>query len=131
MCTSQSLQRERRCDLASSAATVRATVVDPGFCKPVHVASVRSDSSAHFAEASHWHLTEEEWMHSSGRRRNQETEKRRREGTRYGEALDSLVGVGRRKSVTKAFVEYSEAMFHTLATRAAELISVARSAARC
>ena len=121
---------ERRCDLASSASTVRATVVDPGFCKPVHVASVRSDSSVPFAEASHWHLTEEEWMYSSGRLRNQETEKRRREGTQYGEALDSLVGVGRRKSVTKAFVEYSEAMFHTLATRAAELISVARSAAR-
>jgi hypothetical protein len=31
---------------------------------------------------------------------------------------------------SKTFVEYSEAMFHTLATRAAELISVARRAAR-
>ena len=51
---------ETRCAVAPTAAAVRAVVVDPGFCKPVHVASVRTDSAVPFDETEHWHPTEEE-----------------------------------------------------------------------
>ena len=53
---------QTRCDVAPTVAAVRTTVVDPGFCKPVHVASVRTDSNVPFDDAEHWHLTEEEWI---------------------------------------------------------------------
>ena len=121
---------ETRCDVAPTVAAVRATVVDPGFCKPVHVASVRTDSAVPFDDTEHWHLTEAEWMHDSGRARAQASERCRRDGTEYGRALESLSGTGRRKSATTTFVEYAGAMLRTLAVRAAELTSVARSAAR-
>ena len=94
---------------------LRATVVDPGFCKPVHVASVCTHSAAPLDDAEHWHLTEEEWMSASGRTRAQAAERRRRDGTEYGRALESLSGTGRRKSVTAAFVEYMDAMLRTCA----------------
>ena len=58
---------ETRCDVAPTVAAMHATVVDPGFCKPVHVASVRTDSEVPFHDAEHWHLTEDEWMYESGR----------------------------------------------------------------
>ena len=51
---------QTRCGVAPTVAAVRTTVVDPGFCKPVHVASVRTDSNVPFDDAEHWHLTEEE-----------------------------------------------------------------------
>ena len=69
-------------------------------------------------------------MRDSGRLRAQASERSRRDGTEYGRALESLSQVGRRKSVTTAFVEYAGEMLHTLSVRAAELTSVARSAAR-
>ena len=100
------------------------------FCKPVHVASVRTDSALPFDEAEHWHVTEEEWMCESGRARAQGSERCRRDETEYGRALESLSGAGRRKSATTTFVEYAGAMLRTLAVRAAELTSVARSAGR-
>ena len=121
---------EARCDVAPTVAAMRATVVDPGFCKPVHVASVRTDSALPFDEAEHWHVTEEEWMCESGRARAQGSERCRRDETEYGRALESLSGAGRRKSATTTFVEYAGAMLRTLGVRAAELTSVARSAAR-
>ena len=121
---------ERRCDLLPTATPVRATVVDPGFCKPVHVAAVRTDSADALADAEHWHLTEEEWMRESGRKRTQERERKRREGTRYGEAIEAVAAAGRRRSVTSAFAEYATEMLATLTVRATELLSVARSAAR-
>lgn len=121
---------ERRCDLLPTAMPVRATVVDPGFCKPVHVASVRTDSPDALADAEHWHITEEEWMRDSGRKRAQESERKRREGTSYGEAIKKIAAAGRRKSATSAFTEYVEEMLATLTIRGTELRSVARSAAR-
>ena len=121
---------ETRCDVAPTVAVVRATVVDPGFCKPVHVATVRTDSAVPFDDTEHWHVTEAEWMRDSGRARAHASERCRRDGTEYGRALESLRGTGRRKSATTTFVEYAGAMLRTLAVRAAELTSVARSAAR-
>jgi hypothetical protein len=121
---------EKRCDVLPSATPLRVAVVDPGFCKPVHVASVRSDSKSAFDEAEHWHVTEDEWMQDSGRRRAQAAEAKRRHNTEYGRALESLTGAGRRKSVTSSFAEYTDAMLRTLHVRAAELVSAARSAAR-
>ncbi len=121
---------ERRCDAAPATAPVRVAVVDPGFCKPVHVAAVRTDSASPLHDAEHWHVTEEEWMRESGRSRAQAAERRRRDGTAYGRALESLADVGRRKSVTATFAEYVGAMLRTLSVRAAELTSVGRSAAR-
>ena len=69
-------------------------------------------------------------MVESGRCRSQAAERQRRERSEYGEALESLSGKGRRKSVTSAFVEYADAMLRTLKVRASELASVGRSAAR-
>ena len=106
---------ESRSDVAPTVTALRATVVDPGFCKPVHVASVCTHSAAPLDDAEHWHLTEEEWMSASGRTRAQAAERRRRDGTEYGRALESLSGTGRRKSVTAAFVEYMDAMLRTCA----------------
>ena len=105
---------ESRCDVAPNDAPVRATVVDPGFCKPVHVASVCTDSAAPFDDAEHWHVTEETWMRDSGRTQAQAAEQLRRQGTEYGRALESISGAGRRKSATASFVEYTGAMLHTL-----------------
>ena len=121
---------ERRCDLLPTTTPVCATVVDPGFCKPVHVAAVRTDSADALLDAEHWHITEEEWMRDSGRKRTQECERKRREGTRYGEAIESVAAAGRRRSVMSAFTEYATEMLATLTVRATELLSVARSAAR-
>ena len=95
--------------MAPVSASVRVSAVDPGFCKPIHVAAVGSDSPTPFEDAQHWHVTEDEWMHESGRRRAQLAEMRRRDGTEYDRALESLAGVGRRKSVTAAFDEYADA----------------------
>ena len=66
----------------------------------------------------------------SGRARAHASERCRRDGTEYGRALESLSGTGRRKSATTTFVECAGAMLRTLAVRAAELTSVARSAVR-
>ena len=84
---------ESRSDVAPTVTALRATVVDPGFCKPVHVASVCTHSAAPLDDAEHWHLTEEEWMSASGRARAQAAERRRRDGTEW--ALESLSGTGR------------------------------------
>ena len=69
-------------------------------------------------------------MRESGRKRTQERERKRREGTRYGEAIEAVAAAGRRRSVTSAFAEYATEMLATLTVRATELLSVARSAAR-
>ena len=69
-------------------------------------------------------------MRESGRKRTQERERKRREGTRYGEAIEAVAAAGRRRSVTSAFAEYATEMLATLTARATELLSVARSAAR-
>ena len=103
---------EARCVIAPTVAAMRATVVDPGFCKPVHVASVRTDSALPCDDAEHWHLTEQEWMCKSGRARAQASQRCRRDETEYGRALESLSGAGRRrKSATTRFIEYAGASY--------------------
>jgi hypothetical protein len=121
---------EKRCDLAASTAPLRVKVIDPGFLKPVHVAAVDTDTEEPFHEASHWYLTEDEWIEQSGRRRSNESERRRREGTPYGMALEELNGEGRKKSATSNFREYANCMMRTLWVRATELVSTGRSAVR-
>ena len=113
---------EPRCDVAPTTASVRAFVLDPGFCKPVHVARVGTDSVVPFDDTKHGHLPEEEWMKDSGRSRAQASPRRNR--------VRSSIGVVEGYGTPKAFVEYAGAMLRTLTVRAAEWTSVARSAAR-
>ena len=121
---------EWRCDVASVSSPVNMSVVDPGFLKPVHVACVSTGAAAPMDDAHHWFVTEDEWMQASGRRRNQEAERRRRDGTAYGTTLEELSKAGRRKSVTSQFVVYCDAMLNSLKVRAAELVCTARSVVR-
>ena len=109
---------------------VRVSVIDPGFVKPVHVATVTSSTDDPIRDSGHWFITEDEWMEKSGRTRSQRAEQRRREGTAYGDALLWLCDRGRKKSVTAKFEEYFVSMISTLRVRASELVCVARSAAR-
>ena len=118
---------ERRCDVAPSSRELKATVVDPGFCKPIHVASVSTASPSPHEDCQHWFITEDEWMEGSGRRRAQDAEERRRKNTEYGAALESLSSKGRKKSVTSKFTDYFVAMMETLSVRASELVTTARS----
>lgn len=129
-CTTRGLfcLQEGRCDILSTTERPNICVVDPGFVKPIHVASLSSESTS-VHEASHWWITEEEWMESSGRKRKQEAEMQRREGTEYGRALKDMEDVGRRKSVTSNFIAYCGCMLNSLKVRGKELLSVARRVA--
>ena len=119
---------ESRCDVKASTSEFKTTVVDPGFIKPVHVASVSSRSHSPQHDAVHWFVSEDEWMEGSGRNRAKQAEERRRKDTAYGSALEELTRRGRKKSVTSRFADYFAAMFDTLEVRANELLTTARSA---
>ena len=114
-------------------ASLRVTVVDPGFCKPIHAMTTVVDSSTSpvVEDAHHWFVTEKEWMERSGRQRNREAEVARREGTPYGDALKALNENGRRRSCSpETYADYCRAMLDSLDVRSAELVHVARSASR-
>ena len=109
--------------------SIRISAVDPGFCKPVHVASVRMDAQDPIADAQHDFVTESELMEQSGRNmRRKAEEERRRVNIEYGEVLRELEKVGRgRKSTSKKFNVYFDTMLHTMKVRQAELVCEARS----
>lgn len=69
-------------------------------------------------------------MNDSGRMHGRRMENRRREGTPYGIALQTLRETGGRKSATARYTKYMHAMLESLSVRATELVSKRRSSHR-
>ena len=105
--------QEGRCDIAPTDNLPDICVVDPGFVKPIHAAFLQTGSES-IHQATHWSLSEEEWMCESGRKQKQEAEDKRRQGTEYGRVLEEMGKTRGRKSVSSAFVKYCNAMFSSL-----------------
>ena len=110
---------------------LRITAVDPGFCKPVHYATVYTDVDDPMTGAHHAYVTEDEWMHRSGRQLRRDAEDRRvKTNVQYGKVINNLRKCGGRKSATKCFVDYFGMMLGTFEIRFGELVCEARSKLR-
>ena len=122
-----------RNDVASLDPSDAVTVVDPGFHRPVQWATV---GGAHLLEqdarpeemarhARFDHIDQATWLRQSKRQEREAHEQRRRETNRfYAQAID-LLSETRRK--TCDFLHYSKVAMQTLAARAGELVTFARS----
>ena len=109
-------------------------VVDPGFARPIQVATLgashlenATSASDIASSASFWHLSASEWMRDSGRSHQAKVEKERRQKNRtYNDALDQLSSTRRRCSDAKQFGQYTHAAMATLGDRAEELMHTCR-----
>ena len=131
---------EKRNDLAFLPAEQRSNielcVVDPGFCRVVQCgilpastdATPLSVASAIANDGGRWHLTQDEWMASSGRLRLYEAEAgRRRECPVYEDAITALSQTRKRTANPATFRAYCRVLVERYRTLWGELTHVDRS----
>ena len=107
------------------------TAVDPGFCKPVHYATVQTNADNPITKARHAYVTEDEWMSQSGRKLRKDVEEKRvKANSNYREAIEKLAKCGGRRSTTSNFCTYFKMMISTLKVRFDELVCESRSKIR-